>query len=73
MANDKELLKAFREQFNTGHLYTESQVLVLMGYARGEARKELRAPEPDTNKWSVCDACGLWDTGDCRGCTLNNH
>jgi hypothetical protein len=39
MATDRELLKAFREQFNTGGLFTESNVLVLMSYARGDERK----------------------------------
>lgn len=37
---NRELLVAFEEQFNTGRLFTESQALVLMGYARGEGRKE---------------------------------
>jgi len=38
MKTDKEILKAFQEQFNTGRLITESQVLVLMGMARDEER-----------------------------------
>jgi hypothetical protein len=40
MATDKQLLIAFRDQFNTGRMFTESQVLTLMGYARGEATKQ---------------------------------
>jgi hypothetical protein len=39
MKTDKDLLKAFREQFNTGGMFSESNVLVLMGMARGEERK----------------------------------
>ena len=37
---DKEILKAFQEQFQTGRLFTESNVLVLMGMARGEERRK---------------------------------
>jgi Icc-related predicted phosphoesterase len=36
---DKEILKGFQEQFQTGGLLTESNVLVIMGYTRGDARK----------------------------------
>jgi hypothetical protein len=41
MPTDKEIMKAFQEQFNTGGLFTESQVLVLMGYARGDERRKI--------------------------------
>lgn len=41
MKTDKEMMLAFQEQFNTGRLFTETQVLVLMGYARGEERRQL--------------------------------
>ncbi len=40
MATDRELLEGFKEQFQTGRLFTESQVLVLMGYARGEEKRQ---------------------------------
>jgi hypothetical protein len=39
MKTDKDLLKAFQEQFNTGGMFSESNVLVLMGMARFEERK----------------------------------
>ena len=42
MKTDKEILSAFQEQFNTGRLLTERQVLVLMGMARGEERLRAR-------------------------------
>jgi hypothetical protein len=45
MATDKELLEAFREQFYTGHLFNETQVLILMGYARGDASTPIRNDE----------------------------
>jgi hypothetical protein len=38
---DKELLRAFQEQFQTGRLLSESNVLVLMAMARGEAKKDI--------------------------------
>lgn len=44
---NKEILEAYEEQFNTGHLLTESHVLVLMGYARGDAKKMLKEQLPD--------------------------
>ncbi len=37
------MMLAFQEQFNTGRLFTETQVLVLMGYVRGEEKKRLAA------------------------------
>jgi hypothetical protein len=43
---DKQLLETYEEQFNTGHLLTESHVLVLMGYARGDARQMLKEQLP---------------------------
>lgn len=46
---DKEILKGFREQFSTGRLLTESNVLVLMGYARGDARVMMRDLLPDAD------------------------
>ena len=39
MPNNKEIMLAYEEHFNTGKLFTETHVLVLMGYARGEAVK----------------------------------
>jgi hypothetical protein len=68
MKTDKELLEGFRTQFNTGHLFTESQVLVLMGYARAEARKEPRVKK--LPGWGVCEACGLQNSENCNTCTL---
>jgi hypothetical protein len=44
MATDKELLDAFKDQFSTGRLFNETQVLVLMGHARGEERSK---PKPE--------------------------
>lgn len=44
---DKKILEAYKEQFNTGHLLTESHVLVLMAYARGDAKKMLKEQLPD--------------------------
>jgi hypothetical protein len=46
---DKEILKGFQEQFQTGGLFTESNILVLMGYARGDAKKMIlqRLPTDD--------------------------
>jgi hypothetical protein len=54
---DKEILKGFQEQFNTGRLLTESQALVLMGMARGDARKELlsRLPKEDDIEMDIID------------------
>lgn len=78
---DKELLDAFREQFNTGHLYTESNVLVLMGMARGEERKIAQGSGHRAQGKSILDyqcpyteeSCIGIDTGDmskidCRSC-----
>jgi hypothetical protein len=45
MKTDKEIMKAFQEQFNTGRLLTESQVLVLMGYARAEEKRKLQVKD----------------------------
>lgn len=39
---DKKIITGFREQFQTGKLFTGSNVLVLMGYARGDARKMIK-------------------------------
>jgi hypothetical protein len=44
---DKKILEGYEEQFNTGHLLTESHVLVLMSYARGDAKKMLKEQLPD--------------------------
>jgi hypothetical protein len=44
MATDKELLEAFKSQINTGFMFSERQVLILMGYARGEERSK---PKPE--------------------------
>lgn len=46
MPTNKEMMLAYQEQFNTGKIFTEAHVLVLMGYARGEARQELMAQIP---------------------------
>ena len=46
---DKEILKGYQEQFNTGGLLSESHVLVLMGYARGDARQMLKGLLPTEN------------------------
>ncbi|OGX23350.1 MAG: hypothetical protein A3K54_00095 [Omnitrophica WOR_2 bacterium RBG_13_44_8] len=46
MPNNKEMMLAYEEQFQTGKLFTENHVLVLMGYARGEARREIMAKLP---------------------------
>jgi hypothetical protein len=43
---DKEILKGFSEHFQTGRLFSESNVLVLMSYARGDALKMLKEKLP---------------------------
>ena len=72
MKTDKEILKAFQEQFNTGGLLNESQVLVVMGMARGEERlKGTEAQWPKGEKaYSVCDACGHENQEICNTCNL---
>ncbi len=46
---DKEILKGYKEQFNTGGLLSEIHVLVLMGYTRGDARQMLKEQLPTEN------------------------
>jgi len=57
MPTNKEIMLAYEEQFNTGKLFTETHVLVLMGYARGEARKELmkKLPTPENVELEIID------------------
>lgn len=72
MKTDKELLRAFQGQFNTGKLLNEKQVLVLMGMARGEERRRMqdsgRREEPE----NVCLACGRMNEENCNTCSLIN-
>jgi hypothetical protein len=80
---NKELLIAFREQFNTGYLLNEGQVLVLMGYARGEGRKETanELPVKGARVQFECeytgiecphlDLSGMDKLIDCKECDLN--
>jgi hypothetical protein len=49
MATNKQLLEGFKSQFNTGRLFTESQALILMGYARGDTRKMIKDLLPAEN------------------------
>jgi len=78
MKTDKELLKAFQEQFNTGRLFTESNVLVLMGIARGEERRNKQPPCPPARElntdvpYNVCLACGHMNEENCNTCILIN-
>lgn len=60
MATNKQLLKGFKSQFNTGRLFTEAQVLILMGYARGDARKTLKdlLPAEDDIERELIDSNG---------------
>jgi len=57
---DKEILKGYQEQFNTGGLLSESHVLVLMGYARGDARQMLKdlLPAEDDIERELIDSNG---------------
>lgn len=57
MPTNKEIMLAYEEQFNTGKLFTESHVLVLMGYAKGEARRELmsKVPTPEDVEMEVIE------------------
>lgn len=82
MATDKELMKAFQEQFQTGRLFTESNVLVLMGYARGEAVKDMKASKNLTKETGftcpytkgACvyiDTAGPAKTKECSECEYN--
>ena len=41
MKTDKVIMSAFQEHFNTGGLFTEKNVLVLMGMARHEERSSI--------------------------------
>jgi hypothetical protein len=78
MKTNKQLLNAFREQFNTGSLFTETQVLVLMGYARSEGKKE--APDCKPKKQFMCestgvecpnvDTSGMTQTVECSDCEI---
>jgi hypothetical protein len=65
---DKEILKGFQEQFQTGRLLTESNVLVLMGYARREAKKEFAKRR--SKAWTPCEACGHQNSENCNTCTI---
>ena len=58
MATDKELLIAFRDQFSTGRMFTEDQVLVLMGYARGEEKHAEPYPDTEADGLVFCGKCG---------------
>ncbi len=74
MKTDKEILKAFQEQFNTGKLFTESNVLVLMGMARGEERRQATVDrQPEKEPENVCLACGHMNEESCNTCTLINN
>ena len=73
MKTDKEILKAFQEQFGTGRLFTESQVLVLMGMARGEERRRAQDSGRRAEPENVCLACGHMNEVDCNTCTLINN
>jgi hypothetical protein len=57
MPTNKEMMLAYEEQFNTGKLFIEAHVLVLMGYARGEARRELtsKLPKPEDVEMEIIE------------------
>ncbi len=68
------MMLAFQEQFNTGRLFTETQVLVLMGYARGEERHRVQSSEHKEKTDSVCRECGHQDSEICYSCSdLKKH
>lgn len=70
MKTDKEIMVAFQEQFNTGRLFTESNVLVLMGMARGEERRRAQGTGRREEPENVCLACGHMNEENCNTCTL---
>ncbi len=47
MKTDIELIEGFKANFVHGRLFTEAQVHMLIGWARGEARKEIMSKIPN--------------------------
>ncbi|HLN56107.1 MAG TPA: hypothetical protein VK207_08945 [Bacteroidales bacterium] len=76
MKTDKELLEGFRTQFNTGRLFTESNVLVLMGMARGEEKKvpgKVQFECPITKSSCIhIDTGDMSKSVDCTDCEVSN-
>jgi hypothetical protein len=47
MKTDEELIEGFKETYVHGRLFTESQVHMLMGWARAEIKREILSEIPN--------------------------
>lgn len=69
MKTNREIMKGFQEQWHSGRLFTEAQVLVLMGHARSEGKKEAEGETDNNNPLLQCPytktACINLDTSGC--------